>query len=200
MSRSSHDIVIDAWNEGKAKKGAKAQMSPDVFHGTNDLRRLSTDGTRLYSYDMLIGHTNNDGQKLILAPLYGKISTTTDAHIKSAMWSHPRPRRVIALPKGDGMQYMETMRYSWGSRYNESFEGNDWRFPTQDEIGKVFFLRCENKSWKTERGARAYLAKRYAERQEAYDIMPITDYWDNVTGYTIGFIFQVSGEDVPMTE
>lgn len=196
MSRSSHEIIIDAWNEGRAKKGAKAQNNPDVHFGNGDMRRLSTDGQNLYSYDMQIGGTNEDGQKIILNPLYGRISVTTDAHIRSAMWSHPRPRRVIALPKGDGMQYMDTMRYSWGSRYSESFEGMDWRFPTMEDVGKVFFLRCEKREWKTEKGARAALARLYAQAQDAHDVMPVEDYYGRVTGYTIGVLVTYTREDV----
>ncbi len=191
MSRSSHDIIIDAWNEGKAKKGAKAQNSPEVHYGERDLRRLSTDGTNLFSYDMQIGGTNADGEKLILAPLYGKISTTTDAHLRSAMWSHPRPRRVVALPKGNGMQNMDTMRYSWGSQYSDGFEGNDWRFPTQDEVGQVVFLRCENKTWKTRKGAAAHLAKRYAADQLSHDVL-VTDDGE----FTIGFVHLITAQDV----
>jgi len=79
--------VIDRWLESKP---AKSHLSPAV-----GIPSISTDGELLFSYDLEIGYTEEDGTKVVRTKRLRLFSRTTDRHIRTALYRGAKDEKEV---------------------------------------------------------------------------------------------------------
>lgn len=195
--------VYQAWANNQAANGSPNRNTPDYQY--DSAYQTRTDGRTLWSYAMIIGGTNANGEKVLLIPSWQVVTVTTNKHINDA-WRYS-DRQVYGMDNG-------LLKTDLGSDFQDRIESRpnmSMRFPTLEEVGVVFTIRCERKTWKTRGQAMKAMQKLYPESL-IHDVLPVYPVYkyaerlanfgesqvyveDSETVWTIGHLVSYVAED-----